>query len=131
VGPLPLREGTRSFSAVLAAGPVGCRLGNDVDKSDAVAILGANLVLCAAMRAPHVRASGILTQMKDLDGAEELRAAKAFDRRIADPLLCFLHVRFTSQDTRREEAFRASSPHRAIVRRERAAVQSRALRPAP
>ena len=66
--------------------------------------------------------------MKDLDRTEELRTAKAFDRRIADPFLYFLHVRFTSQGTRREELFRASSPHRAIVRRERAAVQNRALR---
>jgi hypothetical protein len=65
--------------------------------------------------------------MKNLDGAEELRAAKAFDRRIADPFLRFLHVRLTSKGTRREEPFRASSPHRAIVRRERTAVQSGAL----
>ena len=64
--------------------------------------------------------------MKNLDGAEELRAAKAFDRRIANQLLHFGHVRFTSQGTRREEPFRASSPHRAIVRRARTAVQDRA-----
>src|SRR5438874_2577130 len=90
-GPLP-RKRARTFSdAVFAAGAIGGGLGNDPDQLDAETILGAHLVLGAAVLAAHVRPARIFAQMKDLNRSEEARAAHAFHRRVADQLFRLGH----------------------------------------
>src|SRR5439155_6840380 len=97
VGPLPGGEGTRFISnrwlgirglwfAASAAGPRCGRLRNDADEADREAVLGSHFVLRAAVLAADVGPAGILAEVKDLGGAEELGASNALDRGVADKL---------------------------------------------
>ena len=101
MGPLSFREGTQVISLAKGSGRAeggrvrvrrlgaGARrggLGDDADQADREAVLGANLVLRAAVLAADVRAARVFAEMQDLGRSKELRAPEALDGGVAHQL---------------------------------------------